>query len=199
MWFVPRNITYSIVLSLYKHSLYFDTYYTPWMGSTYYIDLVYLYHGIEMARFETMESTNLRREPCGEKYCITMNHGTEMTINQWQLALFPFSWTVHHSLIRIPVASIIVLYNMWRVNSPYFSRGRLHNAMPKVIFFFFKFNTYHAAGVSRRQVQNLTIFVKYFKIVAFHDHIWNYHEKCIQISTNMPSIGLVIPEITCEM
>ena len=24
-------------------------------------------------------------------------------------------------------------------------------------------------------------------------------EKCIQISTNMPSIGLVIPEINCEM
>ena len=28
---------------------------------------------------------------------------------------------------------------------------------------------------------------------------WNHQEKCIQISTNMSSIGLVVPEITCEM
>ena len=36
-------------------------------------------------------------------------------------------------------------------------------------------------------------------IVEFHDHIWNHHEKSIEISTNMPGIGFVIPEITCEM
>ena len=28
---------------------------------------------------------------------------------------------------------------------------------------------------------------------------WKHHEKSIQISTNMSRIGLVIPEITCEM
>ena len=33
----------------------------------------------------------------------------------------------------------------------------------------------------------------------FRDHIRNHHYKCIQISTNMPSFGLVIPEITCEI
>ena len=40
---------------------------------------------------------------------------------------------------------------------------------------------------------------KNFKILEFGDYIWNHHERCIEISTNMPSIGLVIPEITCEM
>ena len=46
---------------------------------------------------------------------------------------------------------------------------------------------------------NVTNLVKNVKIVECHDHIWNHHDKCIQISTNMPSIGLAIPEITCEM
>ena len=36
---------------------------------------------------------------------------------------------------------------------------------------------------------------KNINILEFRDYIWNHHEKCIQISTNMPSIGLVIPEI----
>ena len=52
--------------------------------------------------------------------------------------------------------------------------------------------TFHAAGVSRRQVKNF----KYFKILEFGDYIWNHHEKCIQISTNMPGIGLEICEIS---
>ena len=43
------------------------------------------------------------------------------------------------------------------------------------------------------QVKNVTHFVKNVNIVEFHYHIWNHHEKCIQISTNMPSIGIVIP------
>ena len=60
-------------------------------------------------------------------------------------------------------------------------------------------NAFHAAGECRRQVKNVTNFVKNVKIVEFNGRIWNHHEKCIQISTNMPSIGLVIPEITCEM
>ena len=55
------------------------------------------------------------------------------------------------------------------------------------------------AGECKRQVINLTNFVKNVQIVEFHGHIWNHHEKCIQLSTNMPSIGVVIPEITCEM
>ena len=50
------------------------------------------------------------------------------------------------------------------------------------------------AGECRRQVKNVTYFVKSVKIVEFHYHIRNRHEKCNQISTNMPSIGLVIPE-----
>ena len=29
----------------------------------------------------------------------------------------------------------------------------------------------------------------------FHDHIWNQHEKCTEISTNMASFGLDTPEI----
>ena len=40
---------------------------------------------------------------------------------------------------------------------------------------------------------------KIVKIVEFHDHIWNYNEKCIQISTNMPGIGLLICEIAVEI
>ena len=46
---------------------------------------------------------------------------------------------------------------------------------------------------------NLTKFLKNVKIIESHYHIRNHHEKCIQISTNMPSIGFVIPEITREM
>ena len=37
--------------------------------------------------------------------------------------------------------------------------------------------------------------VKNVKIVEFHDHTWNHHEKCIEISTNMPGIGSLIREI----
>ena len=39
---------------------------------------------------------------------------------------------------------------------------------------------------------------KNVKIVEFHYCIWNHREKCIQISTNKPGIGLVIPEIIFE-
>ena len=56
-------------------------------------------------------------------------------------------------------------------------------------------NACHAAGECRRQVKKLTKFVKNVKIVECHDHIWNRNEKCIQISTNMPSIGSLIREI----
>ena len=43
--------------------------------------------------------------------------------------------------------------------------------------------------------QQINKFVKNVKIVEFHDHIWNKHKKCIQISTNMPGIGSLIREI----
>ena len=60
-------------------------------------------------------------------------------------------------------------------------------------------NTYHAAGECRRQVKNVTHFVKNVNIVEFHDHIWNHYEKYIEINTNMPSIGLVIRKIAVEI
>ena len=58
-------------------------------------------------------------------------------------------------------------------------------------------NAFRAASEYRRQVKNVTNLEENVNIVEFNDHIWNRHEKCIQISTNMPSIGLVTPEITC--
>ena len=52
------------------------------------------------------------------------------------------------------------------------------------------------------RVQTISIkcleIVKNFNILEFYNYIWNPHEKCIQISTSMPSIGLVIPEIAFE-
>ena len=36
---------------------------------------------------------------------------------------------------------------------------------------------------------------KNVNILEFHDHIWNYHEKYIQISTNIPGIGSLICKI----
>ena len=35
--------------------------------------------------------------------------------------------------------------------------------------------------------------------MKFGDYIWNHHVKCIQISTNMPGIGLVTCEIGFEI
>ena len=37
--------------------------------------------------------------------------------------------------------------------------------------------------------------VKNIKIYWMSLLYWNHHEKCTQLSTNMPSIGLVIPNI----
>ena len=52
------------------------------------------------------------------------------------------------------------------------------------------FITYYAHGrLSRRQIHKLVINVKMMK---FHYYIWNHCEKCIQKSTNLPGIGLVI-------
>ena len=61
------------------------------------------------------------------------------------------------------------------------------------------FNAFHAAGECRRLVKNVTNFVKNVNIVEFHDHIWNHHKKCIQISTNIPSIGSLIRKIAVQI
>ena len=58
---------------------------------------------------------------------------------------------------------------------------------------------FNAAGEWRRQVKMLTSFVKNVNNLEFHDHIWNRNERCIQISTNMPSIGSLIREIAIEI
>ena len=60
-------------------------------------------------------------------------------------------------------------------------------------------NAFHAAGECRRQVKNLTNFVKNVKIMEFYDHIQNHNEQFIQISTNMPGIGSLIREIAIKM
>ena len=50
-------------------------------------------------------------------------------------------------------------------------------------------NTYDAAGVSRRQDQNVTNLVKNVNILEFGHYIRNPYEKCIQKIPNMPGIG----------
>ena len=61
------------------------------------------------------------------------------------------------------------------------------------------FNAFHAIGECRRQAKNLTKCVKNVEIVEFHDHIWNHHEKYIEISTNMPAIGSLIRQIAVKI
>ena len=56
-------------------------------------------------------------------------------------------------------------------------------------------NAFHAAGVSRRQEQNVTNFVKNVNILELGYCILNPYEKCIQKSPNMPGIGSLICEI----
>ena len=51
------------------------------------------------------------------------------------------------------------------------------------------FNTFHAAGVSRRQSLNVPKISKFCNLVTIS---WNHSEKCIQVSTNMPDICLEI-------
>ena len=60
-------------------------------------------------------------------------------------------------------------------------------------------NTYHTAGVSRRQDQNITNVVKNVNILEFCYYIWNPYEKCIQKSPNMPGIGSLIREIDVKI
>ena len=48
-------------------------------------------------------------------------------------------------------------------------------------------------------LKKCTNLVKNVKILEFHDLIWNHHEKCIQISTNMPGIGSLIRELDIKI
>ena len=56
-------------------------------------------------------------------------------------------------------------------------------------------NTYNAAGVSRRQHQNVTNFVKNVNIREFGYYIWNNYEKYVQKSPNMPGMGSLVRKI----
>ena len=47
--------------------------------------------------------------------------------------------------------------------------------------------------------QNVTNLVKNDDIVELHDHIWNHHDKYIEISTNIPVIGSLIHEIAVKI
>ena len=49
----------------------------------------------------------------------------------------------------------------------------------------------HIRYILLRLQTTWSTFHKNVKIVEFHDYIWNLHEKCIQISTNMATVGLV--------
>ena len=62
----------------------------------------------------------------------------------------------------------------------------------------FIFNSFHAGKRVQTIGSNLKI-VKNVRILEFHYHIWNQRDKCFQISTNMPSIGLIILEIAFEI
>ena len=59
-------------------------------------------------------------------------------------------------------------------------------------------NTFHMADDDKnltKCTKNVTKCTKKVNIPEFGDYIWNHSEKCIQISTNMPGIGLGIREI----
>ena len=58
-------------------------------------------------------------------------------------------------------------------------------------------STRQASADDRSYIFNT--FCKNVNILEFHGHIWNHHEKCIQQSTNMPGIGLLIREIDIKM
>ena len=52
---------------------------------------------------------------------------------------------------------------------------------------------------SRRQVKHFTRVSKNINILEFHGHIWNHHEKYIQMSTNMLGIGSLFREIDVKI
>ena len=61
------------------------------------------------------------------------------------------------------------------------------------------FNPCHAwADDDSKCRQNVAKFSKNLNILEFSDYIWNHHEKCIPISTNIDSIDSVICELDIE-
>ena len=64
-----------------------------------------------------------------------------------------------------------------------------------MVLLFSEFSPLQAGAVCRRQVQIVQLFSKNSQNSNFHSYIWIQHEKCIQMSTNKPSIGPVVLEI----
>ena len=61
-------------------------------------------------------------------------------------------------------------------------------------------NTFHTAGVSRRRVKSVTKCSKISQISGISgEYIWNHHEKCIKISSNVPGICTLIREIDIKI
>ena len=58
-------------------------------------------------------------------------------------------------------------------------------------------NTYHAVGSAddRSKISQYFPAKNHVEIMEFGDYFWNHPKKCIQISTNLPSIGEVSYEI----
>ena len=124
------------------------------------------------------------------------------------------SWWFYVICLRSNLLFSLLLWSMWCGNFIhcwwYAYRTLLHAAVGRVGGECGKQRpiiqiSYHNLMLCTRQASaddrsnKLTNFVKNVKIVEFHYHIRIHYVKCIQISTNMPSIGLVIPEIICEM
>ena len=63
-----------------------------------------------------------------------------------------------------------------------------------------KANTILLSKINARVVLVVRVYrqINTFKIIEFHDHIWNNHEKCIPMSTNIPGIGPLIREIAIK-
>ena len=66
-------------------------------------------------------------------------------------------------------------------------------------------NTILLSKTNARVVSVNTYYANYFfskirkvNILEFGDYILNPHEKCIQMSPNMPCIGSIICEIRCD-
>ena len=58
------------------------------------------------------------------------------------------------------------------------------------------YNPLNAVVECRRQDEVFQLFLKILTNFNFHSHIWIQHVKCIQMSTNKPSIGAVVHEIS---
>ena len=90
----------------------------------------------------------------------------------------------------------ITLFLDLRVTNMKWARS-LHYFHPEYVFIDSNVISYHFACGRREQttIKNVKKCLKISKFRKFCDSIWNHQEKCIQISTNMPEIGLEICEI----